>query len=190
VVPDLVRRQPVISALAIATLLGWSIYGFVRGAQNTAFYLGWMLATYALVLYLDRGRPFSSTTLGGLAAWGFMHMAGGILPVGSGVLYQHWILPFLRYDQLTHAIGFGFAGLAVREQFGRWLPHQTRAAAATLVVLGGIAAGGVNEMLEFLLTRVATNTNVGGFENTGWDLVANTVGSSVAAGWAARRAAS
>jgi hypothetical protein len=41
--------------------------------------------------------------------------------------------------------------------------------------------GAANEVVEFLATRVLPETNVGGYENTGWDLVANTVGSLAAA---------
>ncbi len=101
---------------------------------------------------------------------------------------KQWLLPVLRYDQLIHAIGFRFAGLAAAERFEPWIPRRRPAAAATIVLLGGLSAGAVNEMLEFLLTRITPDTNVGGFDNTGWDLVANTVGSAAAAVWAARRA--
>ena len=43
-----------------------------------------------------------------------------------------------------------------------------------------------NEMVEFLITRVVPDTNIGEFENTGWDLVANTVGAALAALWVRR----
>ena len=53
--------------------------------------------------------------------------------------------------------------------------------------MGGLGFGAVNEMVEFLITRVSPETNIGGFENTGWDLVANTIGAAVAALWVHRR---
>lgn len=47
--------------------------------------------------------------------------------------------------------------------------------------------GAANEVIEFLATIILPETNVGGYENTGWDLVANFVGSLLAAvviyGW-------
>lgn len=92
-----------------------------------------------------------------------------------------------RYDQLTHLIGFGIAGLAVLEQFTPWLHAPSRVAVATVALLGGLATGAINEMLEFLLTRIVPSTNVGDFTNTGWDLVANGIGSLIAAAWAASR---
>jgi hypothetical protein len=44
-----------------------------------------------------------------------------------------------------------------------------------------MGVGAANEVVEFLATRVLPETNVGGYENTGWDLVSNTVGCLIAA---------
>jgi hypothetical protein len=44
-----------------------------------------------------------------------------------------------------------------------------------------MGVGALNEVVEFLATRLLPETNVGGFENTGWDLVFNTHGASAAA---------
>ena len=45
--------------------------------------------------------------------------------------------------------------------------------------IGGV--GAANEIVEFIATISLPNTNVGGYENTGWDLVANFVGCIIAA---------
>ena len=44
----------------------------------------------------------------------------------------------------------------------------------------GIGFGALNEVVEFIAVLTIPNTNVGGYENTGWDLVANLCGASVA----------
>ena len=44
-----------------------------------------------------------------------------------------------------------------------------------------IACSGLNEVIEFIAVLTFPNTNVGGYENTGWDLVANLVGTIIAA---------
>jgi hypothetical protein len=49
-----------------------------------------------------------------------------------------------------------------------------------LSVLAGIGLGGINEMIEFLATIAHSGAHVGGYVNTGWDLVANTIGSGAA----------
>jgi hypothetical protein len=41
--------------------------------------------------------------------------------------------------------------------------------------------GALNEVVEFAATQLLPDTNVGGYVNTGWDLVFNLVGSAAAA---------
>jgi hypothetical protein len=41
--------------------------------------------------------------------------------------------------------------------------------------------GALNEVIEFAVTLSVPETNVGGYINTGWDLVANSVGAVGAA---------
>ena len=57
-----------------------------------------------------------------------------------------------------------------------------------LLLLSGTAATAL-EVVEFTATRFM-DTNVGGYENTGWDLVYNALGATGAAlaiGWRERR---
>ncbi|MBN2024308.1 MAG: hypothetical protein JW809_16110 [Pirellulales bacterium] len=51
----------------------------------------------------------------------------------------------------------------------------------TLCVAAGMGFGAANEVVEFIATLALPGTNVGGYENTGWDLVANLVGCVAAA---------
>ena len=114
-------------------------------------------------------------------------MAGGMIPAsGDRVLYNVWLLPFVRFDHLVHAIGFGFAGMAFWESTRHTVDRRV-ASGAAITMMGGLGFGALNEMVEFLITRVVPDTNIGEFENTGWDLVANTVGAAVAAIWVRRQ---
>lgn len=49
-----------------------------------------------------------------------------------------------------------------------------------LCVAAGMGFGAFNEVVEFTATRLLPDTNVGDYENTGWDLVSNLVGSIIA----------
>jgi hypothetical protein len=49
-----------------------------------------------------------------------------------------------------------------------------------LAAAAGLGFGALNEVIEFVATLTMPETNVGGYVNTGWDLVANTVGATVA----------
>ncbi|MDP7069685.1 MAG: hypothetical protein QF815_04090, partial [Candidatus Peribacteraceae bacterium] len=50
-----------------------------------------------------------------------------------------------------------------------------------LAVLASNGLGAFNELIEFVVVLVIPSTNVGGYLNTGWDLVANLAGSVIAA---------
>jgi len=45
-----------------------------------------------------------------------------------------------------------------------------------LCVFTGMGLGALNEIIEFAAVLMIPETNVGGYINTGWDLVANLVG--------------
>jgi hypothetical protein len=49
-----------------------------------------------------------------------------------------------------------------------------------LCVLGGLGLGALNELIEFLATLAHSGSHVGGYENTGWDLLSNLVGATAA----------
>lgn len=46
---------------------------------------------------------------------------------------------------------------------------------------GGMGFGALNEVVEFIATITLPSTNVGGYVNTGWDLVFNLFGCVAAA---------
>ena len=50
-----------------------------------------------------------------------------------------------------------------------------------LCAAGGMGFGALNEVIEFIAVLTIPNTNVGGYENTAWDMVSNLVGSVIAA---------
>ena len=127
--------------------------------------------------------------LWGVSLLGAVHMAGGLVrppagwPVdGRRVLYNLWVVPgWLKYDQAVHCYGSAMATWACWQglRTGTGLGRPT-AGPVALCALGGIGLGAINEVAEFLTTRVVSETNVGGYENTGWDLVANLAGAAAA----------
>jgi putative membrane protein len=169
-----------------ALLLG---VGAATGNASTPVYAAFMAVLFALGILADLRVRFGRGVLWGLAAWGLLHMCGGLVPVGGDrVLYEVWLLPVVRFDHVVHAIGFGFAGLACWQAARRSAPGAFGGPAAIpVVVLGGCGLGALNELVEFLISQAVAGTRVGGYENTGWDLLANLVGCLVAALWAASR---
>ncbi len=181
---DLLDRLAAHRRLLLVVGLGYvalTSVGVVSGNGQTDYYTVLLPVLVAVVAYLDGRRPFSRGVLWGLALWGALHLAGGLVPATDDrVLYNVWLLPFVRFDHLVHAVGFGFAGLAFREAVHAGGVVAVKSG-AVLAFFGDLGLGALNEMIEFLITRVVADTNIGGFENTGWDLVANTVGAGAAA---------
>jgi len=154
-----------------------------RANYEFVLYAGVVILVAALILGKQHRVQFDQTILWGLTAWGLMHMAGGNIRVGDGILYEVQLIPkVLRYDQWVHFFGFGTATLVCYHLLRPYLRVEGRFtwALSTLVVFMGMGVGALNEIIEFIAVLVMPETGVGGYENTLWDLVFNTLGASAA----------
>ncbi|MCA9311318.1 MAG: hypothetical protein KDA21_08945 [Phycisphaerales bacterium] len=178
--------------LAAAAVLAVS-----RDNLEFLFYIAIVVLLCLGVLIMHWRVRLTTPLLACLSAWALLHMAGGLIPVPASwpingdvrVLYSWWIIPVgdggLKYDHVIHAYGFGVStwlcwqglGSLVRASGGRVRPTS---GPLLLSVLAACGLGAFNEIVEFVATRI-TDTNVGGYVNTGWDLVANLTGATAAA---------
>ncbi len=187
---------PVLAVNAIYMPL-FTVIALRRGSAEFLLYAGIILVLAALIVWKQRSIRFDLHILWGLSVWGFMHMAGGNIPVGDGdrVLYSVELiriyphLHILRFDQVVHAFGFGVATLACYHLLRPFLnPDVTRwGVLAFLVILMGSGLGALNEIVEFLAVLCMPETGVGGYENTLCDLVFNLIGSLIAVAFLTRR---
>ncbi len=167
-----------------------------QGNSEFIFYIVVMLILISVVTLVHRAISLTTGLLWALSIWGLLHMAGGLAPLPKGwpysgeqaVLYSGWIIPHrLKYDQIIHAYGFGTTTWvcwhALRSMLQR-VGHPRLQPTFGLLVLSAAAGAGfgaLNEVVEFIAVLTIPNTNVGGYENTGWDLVANLIGVTTAA---------
>lgn len=171
---------------------------FILAGRNHEFllYLLVMMVIIAAVLGVYRRAGLSRGVLWGFSLWGVLHMIGGLVPIPdswhtgdtTGVVYSWRIIPgYLKYDQLVHGIGVGLVTwLCWQALATRVLGHDGEPLRPTLGMLSicataGMGFGAINEVIEFFAVMILPATNVGDYENTGWDLVANLVGATVAA---------
>ncbi len=154
------------------------------------FYIGVVVSLIALIGFLHKRIGFTRGVLWGLSLWGLIHLLGGLVPVPETwpietqryVLYNLWLLPYFKFDNFVHAYGFAIATWACYQALRSLLPATTpRWGILVLCVLSGMGLGAFNEMLEFAVTHFLKENNVGGYVNTGWDLVYNFVGGVLAA---------
>jgi hypothetical protein len=192
------RLRPAVVAAAVvvaAYTAAAGIAAIVTGNGEFAFYVAVMVVLTAGIAGAHWRINFSTALLWLLVIWGALHMAGGLVPVPASwpidgeirVLYSWWIIPrgagggYLKYDQVVHAFGFGVTTWAcwqgLMAAVGRRLPTF---GLVLLCAVAGLGFGALNEVVEFAATLMGP-TNVGGYFNTGLDLVANTVGAAVAA---------
>lgn len=172
------------------------VASLATGNREFVFYIVVMFVLMGAVAAVHRRVRLSSTALWGLSLWGLAHMAGGMAPVPESwpvngehrVLYSWWLIPnLLKYDQIVHAFGFGVTTLVCWEGLRSLLINAGRPdpqpglGSLTLCAAAAMGFGALNEVVEFIATLLVPETNVGGYVNTGWDLVSNLCGAVLAA---------
>lgn len=155
------------------------------------FYIAVVLLIGFLLLYLHKRYSLKIETLYLASIWGLLHIVGGLVPLPNGwpyngdiqVFYSLWIIPnYLKYDHIVHAFGFGVTTIICWQLLTPALKNKrSRFSILFLCILSGMGLGALNEIIEFMAVLLIPDTNVGGYMNTGWDLVANLVGTSIAA---------
>jgi len=179
-----------VAYLALAIVVALS-----RGNQEFLFYIVVVALLIGAVLVVHRRVRLSQGVLWALSIWGLAHMMGGLVTVPEGwpingeirVLYSLWLIPgYLKYDHVVHAYGFGtttwVCGQGLRAILRPYNPGvQPTLGLMVLSATAGLGFGALNEVVEFAAVLLVPETNVGGYMNTGWDLVANSIGALTAA---------
>jgi len=171
-------------AIVVAAVIGFCIYGFASGAPSTVGYVLSVIVIGAGTLWLRRTVVPGPTALG-LALAAILDLAGGLINVGSNVLYNASIGPYnqtlsthyLQYDHFVHA----YVSLVVT--FAAWsilaVPRLATHRRQDLIILTvglALGLGALNEVAEFAATLAHHGAHVGGYYNTGWDLICNLIG--------------
>ncbi len=181
-------HRKVLFVLSFLICLAGMAVALWKGNWEFLYYGSTLVVIMLGVAWLDRVVSLPTGVLWLLFFWLILHLAGGMIAVPPSTvdtgmtnytLYNVRLHPWLpRYDQCVHALGFFACTLAawpalLHASRGHLRKHFGPLLACGLV---GMGCGGVNEVIEFIATRIMPHTNVGGFENTGWDLVSNMVG--------------
>jgi hypothetical protein len=198
--PEMSNDQPRFSPPLIGFSALYMLISIVAAVQqrNTefVFYIVIMTVLITSLVLVHRRVNFSDGVLWGMSFWGLLHMSGGLVRVPEAltqngsqpVLYSWWIIhDWLKYDQVVHAYGFGVTTWVcwqilksnIEKQTGK-VPEPTYGL-CILSAAGGMGFGALNEVVEFIATLTIPETNVGDYNNTGWDLVFNLLGCGLVA---------
>src|SRR5687768_9051417 len=165
----LTRHRTLVTAMA-AVVAGFLAYGVATGARLAVPYAVIVAAGALFVAAIEPAGGFSRVVLVGLAVWAVGHLAGGTIGLtGDRILYNATLPGGLHFDNAVHFVGFGTAGLAWWEASRPWLTaaHGHRIGVGVAVWLAGMGAGALNEVVEFGISLVVEETNIGGYLNTG-----------------------
>ncbi len=189
----------IVTGVTLLYLLAAAIGAWALSNGEFVFYIVVMAVLIVTLVVVHRRVGLSIGVLVGLSFWGLLHMAGGLVPIpeawhsglDESVLYNLWFIPHkLKYDQVVHAWGFGittwlcwqgFCAAARNQQSEPRRPLLPTSGLLILCAAAGMGFGALNEVIEFIATLLLPKTNVGGYENTSWDLVFNLIGATIAA---------
>lgn len=174
-----------IFAVNIIALIIFSIIFMKRQNYEFMVYIGVIIFFFLLILQTNKKVDYQSGSLWGLTLWSILHMSGGGLFINGTRLYELILFPMigepyniLKYDQFVHIVGFWVATIVlynlikplIKKDNNKWV------ALSIVVVMAGLGAGALNEIIEFALTVIVPQTGVGGYENTSLDLVSDLIG--------------
>jgi putative membrane protein len=164
-------------------------YFLLIGNYEFIWYVLTLVGLASLIAFTRKTAAFPPQILWALSIWGLVHMAGGGIRVGNGVLYNFIVWPvtangeltLLKFDQLVHFYGFAVTAWLLWHILN--VNFAELRGTSTIYVYPALAStglGALNEMIEFSAVLLFPDTNVGGYFNTALDLVFNALGASVA----------
>jgi hypothetical protein len=187
---QLTTTQKVLLFTNVALVFGFGVYYLQAFNYEFVAYAGTIAVVTAVLFGTLRYTRFSTAVIVGITLWGLLHMMGGSVMVGDGVLYAYRIYPFfdgggdfyvLKMDQVIHAFLYGVFGLmflhVLREIIGV-TTHRVLIAGIAIFAAAGFSI--LNEIVEFSMTIMLPQTGVGGYENTVLDLIFNLCGAVIA----------
>ena len=185
------KEQRSILIINLIIIVFFGILFTLKRNYEFILYVLVILFFFALILLTNKKVDYPKGVLWGLSLWGFLHMAGGGLTLNGTRFYELMIIPLigapydvLKYDQVIHAVGFFVATLVMYSILKAQLKkNHGWVALGIVIVMAGLGAGALNEIVEFIVAVVVPESGVGGYENTALDLIANFIGALLAFGY-------
>jgi hypothetical protein len=186
---EIIKKHKAVLIFTLLYLIPFTVYFLSTGKGEFIWYSIIVVALFFLVFLTLKKSQFNKGIIWGLSFWALIHLAGGGIKVGAGVLYGYVLLPFyngggemilLKYDQVVHAFGFGLCAYIIFHFLKKYVQNPYRFGVYFIAVLAGMGIGVVNEVVEFIAVLLFPDNGVGGYVNTSLDLVFNTLGATLA----------
>ncbi|MBN1518365.1 DUF2238 domain-containing protein [Candidatus Sumerlaeota bacterium] len=185
---SLPKQHLILLIINLALIIGFGARFALRLNYEFLIYVGVIIGFLGLIAASIRKVDYTPATLTGLTVWSALHLAGGGVPIAGGRLYDVILIPLssawpiFRYDQLVHIWGFGASTLLMWSLLQGSLadPRRYPLALGIVLVMAGLGAGALNEIVEFLVASAVPESGVGGYLNTALDLCADLIGALLA----------
>lgn len=172
----------------LCALAVFSAHFVTRKNYEFIIYVGVIVFFLVVFIVTNERVYYPNSVLWGLVVWAIMHMAGGSVRIKGALLYKIILIPLsesyhiFRYDQLVHIVGFGVATLTLFYLLRPLLGTNVKGwgALSIILVAAGLGVGAFNEVIEFIVSSVVPESNVGGYLNTSLDLVSDLIGAVLA----------
>jgi len=183
------KEQWPIFIIHTIVLLIFSFIFISRKNYEFIWYIVVIVSLMLLVILTNHKVNYPNGILWGLAIWSILHMSGGGIYIGKTRLYDLILLPIvgepyliLKYDQLIHIFGFGVTTFLMYSLIKPLLNKNIKKwyALSIVIIMAGLGAGALNEIIEFTVTIFTSSSGVGGYVNTALDLVSNLIGAIIA----------
>lgn len=176
---EIKKSHWIILFVNIIYLIIFTIIFLKRSNIEFLIYVGAIIFVLAILGLLSIKIKFSNFVLIGLSLVGFLHMLGGALIINGSRLYVHYfVLGLVKYDLIIHFLGIFFAVFLFYEILKNHLKLGDIPKFILFLILffAGLGIGGLHEIIEFILVLALPETGVGGYANTMWDMIANSLG--------------
>lgn len=183
-------------SFTILYLVGLTALTLFAGQYDFAPYLGIQIGLTIAVFIAHKSVQYAVPMLWALSIWGLLNLLGGSTPLPASLaahssgatLGDLWIIyGFLTIDKCVHVYGFAVATWfswqtlcnIIHSRYQRRLMPSL--GLLLIIMTSSIGYGAIVEMVEFLISSLFHPSEMDSYENTGWDMIANSTGAAAAA---------
>ena len=173
-------------SIVLLVLFGFLIKAFSVGNFEFVGYWIVLVSLFLIVVKVSDKFKIPTWSIALFSVWSVAHMAGGLLRVNGGRLYDYIFVnilgdPFfiLKYDQVIHTYCYFAISILVYFILRTYIKKKD-AALITFSVLSALGIGLLNEVIEFgMVVFLGAAEAVGDYYNTALDLVFNLIGAVI-----------
>ena len=168
----------------MAMVMSLLIFGVIFVLAGNSEFVYYSLVSFLFFLFIIsyyHKLKLTATLLIGIALHWLLSFMGGTLYVGETRLFDVWILPFVRYDNIVHTFGvfiLTFVAYNLLRPHFKLKDKVSLFHFSLLLFLIVMGLGAVAEIVELLAVLwLGAAATVGGYFNNAYDLVWNGIGS-------------